>query len=105
MTTTSYSTAAARAPNSPPERWIPSVDAQLTAYTTEPGVQLYTSNFLQGELVGTTGKTYRQSAGFTLETQHFPDSPNQPSFPSTTLNPGTPFDSTTVFDFGVARRR
>ncbi|MGB9185714.1 MAG: aldose epimerase family protein [Solirubrobacteraceae bacterium] len=75
----------------------------LTAYTTEPGVQVYTSNFLAGELVGTTGKTYRQSAGFTLETQHFPDSPNQPSFPSTTLNPGTPFHSTTVFSFGVSR--
>jgi aldose 1-epimerase len=74
----------------------------LTADTTEPGVQLYTSNFLQGELVGTTGRTYRQSAGFTLETQHFPDSPNEPSFPSTTLNPGTPFNSTTVFTFGVA---
>jgi aldose 1-epimerase len=74
----------------------------LTAFTTEPGVQVYTSNFLQGELVGTTGKTYRQSAGFTLETQHFPNSPNQPSFPSTTLNPGTPFNSTTVFDFGVS---
>ncbi|MGH2868975.1 MAG: aldose epimerase family protein [Solirubrobacteraceae bacterium] len=75
----------------------------LTAFTTEPGVQVYTSNFLQGELVGTTGKTYRQSAGFTLETQHFPDSPNQPSFPTTTLNPGTPFHSTTVFNFGVNR--
>ena len=74
----------------------------LTAETTEPGVQVYTSNFLQGELVGTTGRTYRQSAGFTLETQHFPDSPNEPSFPSTTLNPGTPFNSTTVFKFGVA---
>jgi aldose 1-epimerase len=75
----------------------------LTAYTDEPGVQLYTGNFLVGELVGTTGNLYRQSAGFTLETQHFPNSPNQPSFPSTTLNPGTPFNSTTVFSFGVAR--
>jgi aldose 1-epimerase len=75
----------------------------LAAFTTEPGVQLYTSNFLQGELVGTSGKTYRQSAGFTLETQHYPDSPNEPSFPSTTLNPGTPFNSTTVFEFGVTR--
>ncbi|MDQ2896661.1 MAG: galactose mutarotase [Actinomycetota bacterium] len=75
----------------------------LTAYTTEPGVQVYTGNYLAGELVGSTGRTYRQSAGFTLETQHYPDSPNQPSFPSTTLNPGTPFDSTTVFSFGVAR--
>ncbi len=74
----------------------------LTTYTTEPGVQVYTSNYLAGELVGTTGRTYRQSAGFTLETQHYPDSPNQPTFPSTTLNPGAPFDSTTVFSFGVA---
>ncbi|MGI8507144.1 MAG: aldose epimerase family protein [Solirubrobacteraceae bacterium] len=77
---------------------------ELTAYTTEPGVQLYTSNYLVGDLAGTTGKTYRQSDGFTLETQHYPNSPNQPSFPSTTLNPGTPFDSTTVFQFGVSRR-
>lgn len=77
---------------------------ELTAYTTEPGVQLYTSNYLVGDLVGTTGKTYRQSDGFTLETQHYPNSPNQPNFPSTTLNPGTPFDSTTVFQFGVAKR-
>jgi aldose 1-epimerase len=75
----------------------------LTAYTTEPGVQLYTSNFLVGDLVGTSGKTYRQGAGFTLETQHYPNSPNQPSFPTTTLNPGTPFDSTTVFKFSVLK--
>ncbi|MBV9817777.1 MAG: galactose mutarotase [Solirubrobacterales bacterium] len=75
----------------------------LTTYTTEPGIQVYTGNFLQGELVGTTGRTYRQGAGFTLETQHFPNSPNQPNFPTTTLNPGRPFDSTTVFAFSVAR--
>lgn len=76
---------------------------ELTVYTTEPGVQLYTGNFLVGELVGTTGQTYRQSDGFTLETQHYPNSPNQANFPSTTLNPGTPFDSTTVFKFSVAQ--
>jgi aldose 1-epimerase len=81
----------------------PASGRTLTAYTTEPGVQVYTGNYLTGELIGTTGRTYRQSAGFTLETQHYPDSPNQPSFPSTTLNPGTPFNSTTVFSFGVAR--
>ena len=73
----------------------------LTTYTTQPGVQLYTSNFLVGDLVGTGGKIYRQGSGFTLETQHFPNSPNQASFPSTVLNPGTPFNSTTVFAFGV----
>jgi aldose 1-epimerase len=73
----------------------------LTTSTTEPGVQFYTGNFLQGDLVGTSGHTYRQSDGFTLETQHYPDSPNQPSFPSTTLNPGQTFHSTTVYQFSV----
>jgi aldose 1-epimerase len=75
----------------------------LTATTTEPGVQVYTSNFLVGDLVGTSGHIYRQGDGFTLETQHFPDSPNQPNFPSTTLNPGTPYSSTTVFAFSVKK--
>ncbi|MGI8714776.1 MAG: aldose epimerase family protein [Solirubrobacteraceae bacterium] len=75
----------------------------LTAYTTEPGVQVYTGNFMVGELVGTSGHTYRQSDGFTLETQHYPNSPNQANFPSTTLNPGTPFNSTTVFSFSTAK--
>jgi aldose 1-epimerase len=75
----------------------------LTASTTEPGVQLYTGNFLVGDLVGTSGHTYRQSDGFTLETQHFPNSPNQPNFPTTTLNPGKPFDSTTVFSFSTMK--
>jgi aldose 1-epimerase len=74
----------------------------LTTWTTEPGVQFYSGNFLQGDLVGTSGRTYRQSDGFTLETQHYPDSPNQPSFPSTVLNPGTPFNSTTVYQFSTA---
>jgi aldose 1-epimerase len=73
----------------------------LTTWTTEPGVQFYSGNFLVGDLVGTSGRTYRQSDGFTLETQHYPDSPNQPSFPSTTLNPGTPFNSTTVYQFST----
>ena len=75
----------------------------LTATTTEPGVQVYTSNFLVGDLVGTSGHAYRQGDGFTLETQHFPNSPNQPNFPTTTLNPGTPYSSTTVFAFSVKK--
>jgi aldose 1-epimerase len=74
----------------------------LTTWTTEPGVQFYTGNFLEGDLVGTSGHTYRQTDGFTLETQHFPDSPNEPSFPSTVLNPGQTFNSTTVYQFSVA---
>ncbi len=76
----------------------------LSTYTTEPGVQFYTGNFLVGDLVGTSGHTYRQGDGFTLETQHFPNSPNQPNFPSTRLDPGHTFTSTTVYKFTTASR-
>jgi len=74
----------------------------LLTYTDQPGVQFYTGNFLVGDLVGTGGDTYRQSDGFTLETQHFPDSPNQPDFPSTVLKPGEEFTSTTIYGFSTA---
>ncbi len=67
--------------------------------TTEPGVQVYTANGLNGSLVGSSGTTYRQTEGFTLETQHFPDSPNKPNFPTTELKPGQEFHSTTVYRF------
>ncbi|MGY1634791.1 aldose epimerase family protein [Geodermatophilus sp. SYSU D01186] len=70
----------------------------LTISTTEPGLQFYSGNFLDGTLVGTGGTVYRQGDGLALETQHFPDSPNQPDFPSTVLRPGETYDSTTVFD-------
>jgi aldose 1-epimerase len=69
----------------------------LTITTTEPGLQFYSGNFLDGTLVGTGGSIYRQGDGLALETQHFPDSPNQPAFPSTVLRPGQVYDSTTVF--------
>lgn len=69
----------------------------LTVSTTEPGLQFYSGNFLDGTLVGTGGHIYRQSDGLALETQHFPDSPNEPTFPSTVLRPGEVYDSTTVF--------
>ncbi|MEU6947971.1 aldose epimerase family protein [Streptomyces sp. NPDC046316] len=69
--------------------------------TTEPGVQFYSGNFLDATLAGTTGKVYRQGDGFCLETQHFPDSPNQPSFPSTVLRPGQTYRSTTVHSFAA----
>jgi len=71
----------------------------LTVWTDQPGVQFYSGNFLTGTLVGISGNTYRQGAGYTFETQHFPDSPNEPSFPSTTLAAGQTFTSTTVFAF------
>ncbi|MFC4493133.1 aldose epimerase family protein [Streptomyces ovatisporus] len=69
--------------------------------TTEPGVQFYSGNQLGGTFAGTSGTVYRQGDGFALETQHFPDSPNQPSFPSTVLRPGETFRSTTVHTFGT----
>ncbi len=69
--------------------------------TTEPGVQFYTGNFLTGTFAGTSGKVYRQGDAFALETQHFPDSPNQPSFPSTVLRPGRTYRSTTVHSFST----
>lgn len=73
----------------------------LEVWTTEPGVQLYCGNFLDATLVGTSGRIYRQSDGFALETQHFPDSPNQPNFPTTVLRPGETYQSTTVLKFGA----
>ena len=73
----------------------------LEVHTTQPGVQLYSGNFLTGALVGTSGRAYRQSDGIALETQHYPDSPNHPHFPSTKLRPGEEFRSTTVWTFSV----
>ncbi len=72
---------------------------QLTVWTDQPGVQVYTSNFLNGTLVGISGHAYRQGAGYTFETQHFPNSPNQPNFPSTELLAGQTVNSTTIFAF------
>jgi aldose 1-epimerase len=74
----------------------------LLTYTDQPGVQFYSGNFLVGELVGKGGNTYRQGDGFALETQHFPNSPNQPDFPSTVLHPGDEFTSTTIYGFSTA---
>jgi aldose 1-epimerase len=71
----------------------------LTVWTDQPGVQFYSGNFLNGTLVGISGDTYRQGAGYTFETQHFPDSPNEPAFPSTMLGPDDTFNSTTIFAF------
>jgi aldose 1-epimerase len=66
-------------------------------------MQFYTGNFLDGSLRGKRGKPYGKRAAFCLETQHFPDSPNQPSFPSTVLRPGQQFQSTTVYRFSARR--
>jgi aldose 1-epimerase len=79
--------------------WDPASGRELTVWTDQPGVQFYTSNFLTGTLTGITGDTYRQGAAYTFETQHFPNSPNQPNFPSTQLDAGKTFTSTTIFAF------
>jgi aldose 1-epimerase len=73
----------------------------LEISTTEPGIQFYSGNFLDASLVGTSGNVYRQGDGFALETQHYPDSPNQPDFPSTELRPGEEYTSTTVYAFSA----
>jgi aldose 1-epimerase len=76
----------------------PASGRRLRLYTTEPGVQLYTGNFLTG-FTGKGGKTYPHWGAFTLETQHYPDAPNQPNFPSTRLDPGKTYTQTTLFSF------
>jgi aldose 1-epimerase len=81
--------------------WDPASGRELTVWTDQPGVQFYSGNFLTGTLVGISGHIYRQSDGYTFETQHFPDSPNQPSFPSTELRPGQVFSSSTIFQFSA----
>jgi aldose 1-epimerase len=73
----------------------------IDCFTTEPGVQIYTSNGMNGSVVGSSGTTYRQTEAFTLETQHFPDSPNKPNFPTTELKSGQNFQSTTIFRFST----
>ncbi|MEW6159698.1 MAG: aldose epimerase family protein [Verrucomicrobiota bacterium] len=77
----------------------PKTGRLMEVWTTEPGVQLYTGNFLDGSLVGISGVRYAQHTGFCLETQHFPDAIHHPHFPSTILRPGEPFRSSTEFRF------
>lgn len=73
----------------------------LRIWTDQPGIQFYAGNFLDGSLYGTSNHAYRQSDGLALETQHYPDSPNHSNFPSTVLNPGETYKSTTIFEFLV----
>jgi aldose 1-epimerase len=77
----------------------------MEIYTTEPGIQFYTGNFLDGTITGKGGKVYKKHYGFCVETQHFPDSPNNPSFPSTILRPGQKYSSLTVHKFSSNHRR
>jgi aldose 1-epimerase len=79
----------------------PSSGRVLTVVTTEPGIQFYSGNFLDGTLIGTSGRMYRQGDGFALETQHYPNSPNQPNFPTTVLRPGQVYQTTTIYQFST----
>jgi aldose 1-epimerase len=82
----------------------PDSGRELAIYTTEPGIQFYSGNFLDGTLVGTSGRMYRQGDGFALETQHYPDSPNHPNFPSTVLRPGEVYETQTIYQFSTKGR-
>lgn len=79
----------------------PTTGRVMEIFTTEPGIQFYCGNFLDGKLVGKSGKPYNHRNGFCLETQHYPDSPNQPNFPSTILEPGQTYKTKTVFKFST----
>jgi aldose 1-epimerase len=81
----------------------PKTGRTLEVSTTQPGLQFYSGNFLDGTLKGKGGRVYVKHAGLCLETQHFPDSPNHPDFPSTILRPGEQYDTQTVFRFGVQK--
>jgi aldose 1-epimerase len=81
----------------------PTTGRTMEVTTDEPGVQFYTGNFLDGSLKGKNGVVYGKHAGFCLETQHFPDSPNQPKFPTTILKPGQTYHTTTSYTFGVRK--
>jgi len=86
------------------EVYEPGSERTLKVLTDQPGVQFYTGNFLDGTITGKGGKVYRKRSAFCLETQHFPDSPNHPNFPSTELKPGEKYHSVTLFEFGTATR-
>jgi aldose 1-epimerase len=81
----------------------PTTGRTLEVETTEPGIQFYCGNFLDGSNVGKGGKAYAKRTGFCLETQHFPDSPNQPGFPSTILEPGEKYATSTIYRFSVRK--
>ena len=79
----------------------PETGRTLKVYTDQPAIQLYTANFWDGTILGSQGQYYQPHGAVALETQAFPDSPNQPSFPNTILNPGEHYFSTTIYEFGV----
>jgi aldose 1-epimerase len=89
------------APAKAAEVYEPGSGRVLEVLTTEPGMQFYTGNFLDGSLKGKSGKVYGKRSGFCLETQHYPDSPNKPQFPSVVLRPGGHYQTTTIYRFSA----
>ncbi len=83
----------------------PHSDRVMKVFTTEPGIQFYSGNFLDGSITGKGGQVYKHRYGFCLETQHFPDSPNQPNFPSAILRPGEEYHTTTIYAFSTSKSR
>jgi aldose 1-epimerase len=81
----------------------PTTGRVMEVWTTQPGIQFYSGNYLDGTLTGKDGKVYRQRFGFCLETQHFPDSPNKPNFPNTVLRKGARYQTITIFKFSTAK--
>lgn len=81
--------------------YSPATDISLDVYTTEPGMQVYTGNMLDGSRKGKSGIYYHKQTGLCLEPQHYPDSPNKPQWPSTILEPGAQYTSTTIYQFGL----
>ena len=79
----------------------PKTGIVMETYTDQPGVQLYTANWLNESIIGKNGHPYPERCSFCLETQHFPDSPNKPEYPSTALRPGETFRSETIYKFTV----
>ncbi|MDQ3820849.1 MAG: galactose mutarotase, partial [Acidobacteriota bacterium] len=82
----------------------PTTGRGMEVWTTEPGLQFYSGNFLDGTITGKEGKVYNRRYGFCLETQHFPDSPNEPKFPSTVLRKGARYHTTTIYRFAALKR-
>lgn len=83
--------------------YAPGSGIRLEVFTTEPGIQLYTGNFLSGKDIGKSGRPYAKRSAFCFESQHYPDSPNQPQFPSVVLEPGQVFASETVYKFSIKK--
>ena len=79
----------------------PQTGIEMEVWTTEPAIQFYSGNFLDGTITGKGDKVYEQRSAFCLETQHYPDSPNQPNFPSTILKPGEKYEQTCIYKFGT----